>query len=124
VVEAGVDGVAAAGVASGVAEQVVANARKLPVVSVDWGTFPDSIAAGDRAMREVTVSNEGGDARAALRVTVNGREMTTKPSYLGEATLPVAVFGADTDELRITIEVVFPDLPLAPITDSRTVSVR
>ncbi|WP_324759991.1 DEAD/DEAH box helicase [Haloarcula montana] len=124
VVEAGVDGVAAAGVASGVAEQVVANARELPVVSVDWGTFPDSIAAGDRAMREVTVSNEGGDARAALRVTVNGREMTTKPSYLGEATLPVAVFGADTDELRFTVEVAFPDLPLQPVTDSRTVSVR
>ncbi len=75
-------------------------------------------------MREVTVANDGGDARAALRVTVNGREMTAKPSYLGEATLPVAVFGADADELRFTVEVAFPDLPLAPITDNRTVTVR
>jgi len=57
-------------------------------------------------------------------VTVNGREMTAKPSYLGEATLPVALFGADTDSLDLTVEVAFSDLPLAPITAERTVEVR
>jgi len=57
-------------------------------------------------------------------VTVNGREMTAKPSYLGQTTLPVGVFGADTDELEFTVEVTFPDTPLAPITVSRTVDVR
>ncbi len=40
VVEAGVDGVAAAGVSAGVAEQVVANARELPAVTVEWGPSP------------------------------------------------------------------------------------
>jgi hypothetical protein len=74
-------------------------------------------------MREVTVENSGGAARAGLRVTVNGREMTAKPSYLGEATLPVAVFGADADELTYTVEVTFPDLPLPSVTEQRTVRV-
>ncbi len=57
-------------------------------------------------------------------MTVNGREMTAKPSYLGEATLPVAVFGADADELTFTVEVAFPALPLPTITETRSVLVR
>ena len=32
--------------------------------------------------------------------------------------------GADTDELRFTVEITFPSLPLDPITSSRTVTVR
>ncbi len=124
VVAAGVSGVVAAGLSEGVAEQVVSNARDLPVVVVDWGKFPESVATGDHEMREVTVANNGGGARAGLRVTVNGREMTAKPSYLGQATLPVAVFGADADELEYTVEVTFPNRPLPPVTASRTVDVR
>jgi replicative superfamily II helicase len=124
VVRAGVSGLVSAGLSEGVAQQVVANAKDLPVVVVDWGDFPESIAAGDHDMREVTVANNGGGAHAGLRVTVNGREMTAKPSYLGQANLPVAVFGADTDELTFTVEVSFPNRPLPPITDSRTVTVR
>jgi replicative superfamily II helicase len=124
VVRAGVSGVVAAGLSEGVAEQVVANARDLPVVVVDWGDFPETIATGDHDMREVTVANNGGGARAGLRVTVNGREMTAKPSYLGQSTVPVAVFGADADELTFTVEVTFPDRPLDPVTASRTVTVR
>nr|WP_276297254.1 DEAD/DEAH box helicase [Halomicroarcula sp. ZS-22-S1] len=123
VVDAGVDGLVRAGLSAGVAEQVLANARDLPVLDVDWGAFPDAIATGSNEMREVTVENSGGAARAGLRVTVNGREMTAKPSYLGEATLPVAVFGADADELTYTVEVTFPDLPLPSVTEQRTVRV-
>ncbi|RKS80939.1 replicative superfamily II helicase [Haloarcula quadrata] len=124
VVEAGEDGLVRAGLSDGVAEQVLANARDLPVVSIDWGDFPETIAPGDNDMREVTVENTGGSARAGLRVTVNGREMTAKPSYLGQATLPVAVFGADADELTFTVEVAFPALPLPTITETRSVLVR
>jgi len=124
VVRAGVSGLVSAGLSEGVAEQVVANARDLPVVVVDWGEFPETIAPGDHDMREVTVANNGGGARAGLRVTVNGREMTAKPSYLGQTTLPVGVFGADADELTFTVEVTFPNQPLDPVTSSRTVSVR
>ncbi|MDS0259983.1 DEAD/DEAH box helicase [Haloarcula sp. S1CR25-12] len=124
VVRAGVSGLVAAGLSEGVAEQVVSNARDLPVVVVDWGEFPETIATGDHDMREVTVANNGGGARAGLRVTVNGREMTAKPSYLGQTTLPVAVFGADADELTFTVEVTFPNRPLDPVTVSRTVAVR
>jgi hypothetical protein len=35
----------------------------------------------------------------------------------------VAVFGADADELTYSVEVTFPDLPLPPVTESRTVRV-
>ena len=124
IIRAGVSGLVSAGLSEGVAEQVAANARDLPVVVVDWGEFPGTIAAGDHDMREVTVANNGGGARAGLRVTVNGREMTAKPAYLGQTTLPVAVFGADADELTFTVEVTFPDQPLDPVTSSRTVTVE
>ncbi|PSP86100.1 DEAD/DEAH box helicase [Halobacteriales archaeon QS_6_64_34] len=124
IVRAGVSGLVSAGLSEGVAEQVVSNARDRPVVVVDWADFPETIAPGDHDMREVTVANNGGSARAGLRVTVNGREMTAKPAYLGQATLPVAVFGADADELTFTVEVTFPDQPLDPVTSSRTVTVE
>ncbi|WP_324665115.1 DEAD/DEAH box helicase [Haloarcula sediminis] len=124
IIRAGVSGLVSAGLPEGVAEQVAANARDLPIVVVDWGEFPETIAAGDRDMREVTVANNGGGTRAGLRVTVNGREMTAKPAYLGQTTLPVAVFGADADDLTFTVEVTFPDQPLDPVTSSRTVDVQ
>ncbi len=119
VVEAGEDGLVRAGLSDGVAEQVLANARDLPVVSIDWGDFPETIAPGDNDMREVTVENTGGSARAGLRVTVNGREMTAKPSYLGQATLPVAVFGADADELTFTVEDAFSAMSFGTITETQ-----
>jgi hypothetical protein len=72
----------------------------------------------------VTVRSTAGSPRASLTVTVNGIEMTTKSTYLGEATLPVGVFGGDTDELDIEIRVVFPELPLAPICRHKTVRVE
>jgi len=124
IIRAGVSGLVSAGLSEGVAEQVVSNARDRPVVVVDWADFPETIAPGDHDMREVTVANNGGSARAGLRVTVNGREMTAKPAYLGQTTLPVAVFGADADELTFTVEVTFPDQPLDPVTSSRTVTVE
>ncbi|WP_135304661.1 DEAD/DEAH box helicase [Haloarcula amylovorans] len=124
VLKTGVSGLESAGLSEGVAEQVVANARDLPIVVVDWGDFPKAVSPGDHEMYEVTVANNGGGARAGLRVTVNGREMTAKPSYLGQTTLPVAVFGADADELAFTVEVTFPNRPLPPVTQSRTVQIR
>ena len=123
VASASVDELTAAGLDESVAERVQTNARELPVVTIDWGSFPGTIPRGERDMREVTVRSAAGDARASLAVTVNGVEMTAKSTYLGETTLPVGVFGGDADELEFTVRVVFPDLPLAPVVDSRTVRV-
>jgi replicative superfamily II helicase len=122
--EAGVEGLVAAGLSEGVAERVVDSAGDLPNVVVEWGSFPDAVARGENAMREVRVRNVGGDARAGLRVTVNGVEMTTKDSYLGEATLPVGVFGGDADRLEFAVEVAFPELPVHPTVEARTVRIE
>jgi replicative superfamily II helicase len=124
-VAAGVEGLADAGLSEGVAERVLGNARDLPVVEVDWGEFPDSIALGERAMCPVTVRSTAGGARAGVRVTVNGREMSSTEAHLGETETTVGVFGTDqADELTYRVEVAFPDLPLAPVTESRVVRVE
>ncbi|MFW5974280.1 MAG: hypothetical protein ACOCPZ_02735, partial [Natrialbaceae archaeon] len=74
--------------------------------------------------REVAVTNRGEAARAEVRVTVNGVEMTGSDCYLrGEETVPVGVFGADEDELEYAVSVAFPDLPLVPTRETRTVRV-
>jgi hypothetical protein len=50
--------------------------------------------------------------------------MTDTATYLdGEATLPVAVFGANDDELTYEVSVAFPGEPLVPVTETRTVEV-
>jgi len=123
VVEAGVDGLVAAGLAAGVAERVLEAARDLPVVEVDWGDLPGTVARGERAIHEVSVRTTAGAARAGLRVTVNGMEMTAKDSYLGATELPVAVFGGDADRLDLAVRVAFPALPLPPSVHTRTVTV-
>ena len=123
VVATGVDGLAAAGLAEGVAERVHEAARDLPVVEVDWGDLPDTVGRGERSLHEVTVRTAAGAARAGLRVTVNGVEMTAKDSYLGATELPVALFGSDTDRLELAVRVAFPDLPLPPSVHTRTVTV-
>ena len=123
VVDAGVSELTRAGLTAGVAERVVESARDLPQVVVDWGAFPDSIARGENEMCEVTVRSTAGSAAAGIRVTVNGVEMNSTRSYLGTATVPVGVFGADED-LEYTVEVTFPELPLAPVRASRSVSVE
>ena len=123
-VDAGAAELTRAGLSEGVAERVVRNARDLPAVSVDWGDLPETIARGDNEMVEVTVRNEGGAARAGVRVTVNGVEMTTKATYLSDVTtVPVGVFGTE-EELEYSVEVVFPELPLLPVADERTVRVE
>jgi replicative superfamily II helicase len=120
---ASVSTLTAAGLTEGVAERVKESAEDLPAVTVDWGDFPETVPHGERKLQEITVETTGGDARAGLAVTVNGAEMTTKSTYLGQTTLPVGVFGGDTDELEFTVRVVFPELPLAPVTRTRTVRV-
>jgi hypothetical protein len=70
------------------------------------------------------VHNEGGDARGGVRVTVNGIEMSQTTTYLGETTLPVGVFGGDIDELEFAVRVTFPDLPIRPVVETRTVVVE
>jgi replicative superfamily II helicase len=122
--EAGVAELAAAGLSEGVAERVVESARELPDVVVEWGEFPETVARGDRSLHEVRVRNVGGDARAGLRVTVNGVEMTTKASYLGESILPVGVFGGDAERLAFAVEVAFPELPVHPSVETRTVRIE
>jgi replicative superfamily II helicase len=123
VLEAGVDALTAAGLTPGVAERVIEGARELPALAVDWETVPASLARGERELHEVTVRTTAGDARATLRVTVNGNQMTAKDSYLGQTTLPVALFGGDTDVLELAVEIFLPDLPLAPTVRERTVRV-
>ena len=121
VVAAGSAGLVDAGLSEGVAERVVESARELPRIEIDWRSFPERIARGENDPREVTIENHAGGARAGLRVTVNDVEMTATDSYLGTETVPVPVFGGDPDTLTFAVEVVFPDLPLEPITETRTV---
>ncbi|MDL0123369.1 MULTISPECIES: DEAD/DEAH box helicase [Halobacterium] len=123
--DAGVSGLVDAGLAPGVAESVHEQAAGLPAVAVDWGDFPDSVPAGDNDLREVTVRNHGGGANAGVTVTVNGVEMTTETSYLdGALSVPVGVFGApDADTLTFEVTVAFAELPLPPVTETRTVDV-
>ncbi len=123
VADANVRKLVKAGLTEGVAERVHESAQELPVVTVDWGTFPERIERGEREMCEVIARSIRGDARAALTVTVNGVEMTSKAAYLGETRLPVGVFGGSTDELEFAVRVSFPDLPLKPVVRSRTVHV-
>jgi hypothetical protein len=123
--DAGVDGLVDAGLSAGVAESVVEQAREMPAVTVDWGDFPDGIAVGENEMCEVVVRNDGGGAAVGVRVTVNGVEMTERTGYLDDAIrAPVGVFGADADALEFEVAVSFSDLPLPPVTDTRTVRVE
>ncbi|WP_276259524.1 DEAD/DEAH box helicase [Haloglomus litoreum] len=125
IVAAGVDGLVDAGLSEGVAERVLRNARELPAVEVEWGEFPESVSLGERAMCPVTVRSTAGSARAGVRVTVNGREMSSGESHLGETETTVGVFGTGkADALTYRVEVAFPDLPLAPVSESRTVRVE
>jgi replicative superfamily II helicase len=124
VAAASVSELVGAGLTDGVAERVHESAGELPAVAVDWGAFPERIERGKRELCEVTVRSTRGDARAALSVTVNGVEMTSKAAYLGETTLPVGVFGGSTEELEFAVRVSFPDLPLAPYVRTREVVVE
>ena len=120
---AGIEGLVEAGLSEGVAERVHENAGELPAIEVEWGAFPDSIPRGENDFREIRVRTTAGSARAGVRVTVNGVEMTTKDAYLdGELAVPVGVFGTE-DRLAFEVEVVTPDLPLAPVRERRTVRV-
>ncbi|GAA0221869.1 DEAD/DEAH box helicase [Halobacterium noricense] len=125
VCEAGVDGLIDAGLSEGVAERIEKSARELPNVEIEWGDFPARIARGKNDMRKVTLRNHGAGEQAAVEVTVNGIEMTTKSTYIDtDATIPVGVFGGTDDEMEFVVRVAFPDLPLVPITGSRTVRVE
>jgi replicative superfamily II helicase len=120
---ASADHLAAAGIGDGVAERVAESVRELPAVEIEWGVLPDRVAPGERELHEVTVRSTAGDARAGVRATVNGHGMTGKDCYLGTTTVPVAVFGGDVDELAIAVEVAFPELPIPPVRETRTVRV-
>ncbi|TYL39433.1 DEAD/DEAH box helicase [Natronococcus pandeyae] len=124
VVDAGVAGLVDAGLSEGVAERVYEGAQSLPAAELEWGTFPETIGVGENDVCEVTVRNVGEPARAGIRVTVNGVEMTSTNSYLRDTeTVPVGVFGADADELEFAVRVVFPEEPLVPLEERRTVDV-
>ncbi|MFB6201102.1 MAG: DEAD/DEAH box helicase, partial [Halorhabdus sp.] len=124
VVETGIDGLVDAGLSEGVAERVRDSAAELPAIDVDWGSFPESMPAGENELCEVAVRTTAGGARAGVRVTVNGVEMTGTETYLGETTLPVGVFGGDADALTFRVEVAFPELPLRPVSVERVVTVE
>ncbi|WP_293031763.1 DEAD/DEAH box helicase [Natronococcus sp.] len=143
VVGAGVAGLVDAGLSEGVAEGVYEGAQSLPAAELEWGAFPETIEAGENDVAEVTVRNVGEPARAGIRVTVNvregdtlssqsgtnvpdgGVEMTSTSTYLRETeTVPVGVFGADADALEFRVSVAFPEEPLVPLEERRTVEVR
>jgi replicative superfamily II helicase len=126
VVAAGADRLTRAGLSEGVADRVIRQAEALPNAVVEWGAFPSSIGVAENEVLELTVRNVGRSARAGIRVTANGVEMTEKTLYLSdETTVPVGVFGApDEEELRYEVEVVYPELPLLPEADSRIVRVN
>ncbi|WP_440772529.1 DEAD/DEAH box helicase [Natronorubrum sp. DTA28] len=124
IVDAGLDGLISADLSEGVAERVYEGAQSLPAIEIDWGEFPETVATGENEVCEVTIRNVGEPARAGIRVTVNGVEMTSTSSYLrDEDTVPVGVFGADAEELEYTVSIVFPEEPLLPIRERRTVDV-
>ena len=123
VLDAGVDGLVAAGLGAGVAERVVESAGDLPRAVVEWGDFPETITQGENSMHELTVRNLAGGAQAGVRITVNDVEMTTTECYLGETSLPVGVFGGDAEELTFAVEIVYPELPLKSVVESRTVDI-
>lgn len=123
VLEAETDGLIEAGLSEGIAERVIESARELPAITIEWGAFPDTISAGENELQEVAVRTTAGSARAGIDVTVNDVSMTDTTTYLGETTVPVGVFGGDAEELEYAITVSFPDLPLLPISESRTVRV-
>jgi hypothetical protein len=123
-VAAGTTALTRADLSEGVAERVVESAKSLPAIEIDWGAFPETVERGTSTVREVSVRNTAGSGRTGIRVTVNDVEMTTKTTYLSDAThVPVGVFGATDDELTFRVEVSFPDLPLLPVHDERTVAV-
>ena len=124
VVDRGVDGLVECGFGRSVAEQLVANARDLPAIDVAWGEFPSAIAPGDNEIHEVTVRSTGGRSRAHVRVTVNGVTMVEREGALGTMTVPVGIFGAETDRLRFEVEVTVPEHPLSPTVETRTVRVE
>jgi len=111
---AGVDGLVDAGLSEGVAERVLEQAAALPDLSVEWTDVPDSIAAGENTMAEVTVRNGGEGTPAGLRLTVNGIEMSETTRYLGETAIPVGVFGGDTAELTYRLGGQLSRTPVAP----------
>ncbi|MFB6218175.1 MAG: DEAD/DEAH box helicase, partial [Halobacteriaceae archaeon] len=120
---AGPDALAAAGLSAGVAERVHESAADLPRATIEWGEFPESVVAGGTVVEEVTVRNEGGGARAGVRVTVNGVEATRREAYLGDE-MEVLVAADAAEDLEFTVEVAFPEYPLAPVVETRTVLVE
>ncbi|MCL9814852.1 DEAD/DEAH box helicase [Natranaeroarchaeum aerophilus] len=125
VIAVGVDGLVAAGLSEGVAERVIESAGELPAIEIEWGSFPDSIPHGQNEMCEVTVRTVAGNAAVGVRVTVNDIEMTADETYLSdELAVPVGVFGGDESPLEYAVEVSFPELPLLPVRDSRSVDVE
>ncbi|GGL45735.1 DEAD/DEAH box helicase [Halocalculus aciditolerans] len=129
VIDAGASGLVDAGLSESLADRVLDQAEGLPAVTFDWGDFPDRVAMGENEACEVTVRNAGGGGRAHVRVTATPDdgdpvEMTTTTGYLDDPlTVPVGVFGANAESLTYTVEVTFPDYPLRPDSDSRTVRV-
>ena len=121
--DAGVSGLVDAGMSEGVAERLLENAAGLPELAFDWGTFPTEIRRGENQMCEVTVTNARDGAVATLEATAEGHEMTSTRCYLGDRSLPVPVFGADRESVTYTVTVTLPELPLPPVSESRTVEV-
>ncbi len=119
----GTGGLVAAGLGEAVAASIVENAHALPAVTVDWDGVPESIPREERAMHDVTVSSTAGGARVGIALLVNGVEMTTTTTYLGQATVPLGVFGAPVESLEFCVRITFPALPLDPLERTRTVRV-
>ncbi|MFB6146422.1 MAG: DEAD/DEAH box helicase [Halobacteriaceae archaeon] len=125
--EAGPGRLAETGLEQGVAERVYESAASVPALSVGLGDLPDRIARGENAFGEVRVTNDGAGGRVAVRLSVNGVEMTTTETFVaaGESTtVPAPVHGADAASLHLEAVAATPELPLAPVTADCEVTVE
>lgn len=110
---------------SNILNQLQQTATSLPQIHIKWPSLPATIGSGERAFREVTVSNKGDGVPVEITATVNGVEMSSQETYLtDQTTIPLGIFGSDADVLEYTVTVTVPSLPLPPVSDSRTIDVE
>lgn len=117
------DQLAAVGFGQQAIEQITADAASLPQLQIGWDALPSQIERNNNRFIIVPIENDGASERAHLTVRVNDVEMHRNETRLGTSEVPIGLHAGDADRLRLTIEIVFPDLPIDPVRDERVVAV-